>query len=129
MLLGWEADGQVVVHVLIGPGPKARYTPYRFEPDGHWQQHQLDVTYHRSDRTVTYLGDWHSHPRGSSSPSSCDTDTAADISGWHPARTPQPITLILYRRRRRWRPCVHRYRDGTFEPLEIALYDPPAGME
>lgn len=123
MLLGWEGRGHLAVHSLIGPGPGARSSRSRFEPDGEWQLQRVADAYRASGRTVTYLGDWHSHPNGRGEPSARDTATAAAVSRHRAARAPEPVTLILCRERRQWRPCAFRYRGGRLRPLEIEIVD------
>lgn len=63
---GWPATPEVGA---IAAGPRARRARESFEADGAWQEEQLAAAYERSRRTVTYLGDWHSHPRGPARPS------------------------------------------------------------
>lgn len=40
VLLGYEVSNKrmVVVTDVVGPGPRARYSRARFEPDGRWQE-------------------------------------------------------------------------------------------
>jgi integrative and conjugative element protein (TIGR02256 family) len=101
MLLGWHNHGKVAIDATINGGPAALRSRTSFIPDGPWQQQQLAAVYEQSGRTVTYLGDWHSHPRGPARPSGQDRKTAAAIAASEQARAPYPITLIVGRNRRR----------------------------
>lgn len=99
MLLGYrttavDAD-EIVITGVIGPGPAARHAPQRFEPDGPWQQTQLEAAYARSGRVNTYLGDWHTHPAGRPAPSRHDSRCARRIARRAEARAPHPLILIL----------------------------------
>jgi integrative and conjugative element protein (TIGR02256 family) len=94
----------------VGPGPKAIHKPYRFEPDSTWQAARIASAYSKSGRIATYLGDWHSHPRGSSKPSSLDNSTANEISKFAEARALHPLMLILYGQPRSWDIAVYRRR-------------------
>lgn len=101
MLVGWHHHSDVAIDAMIDAGPGALRKRTSFVPDGPWQQRQLETVYAQSGRTVTYLGDWHSHPHGPARPSGQDRETAATIAATEQARTPYPITLILGRNRRR----------------------------
>lgn len=122
MLLGWVTDGQLVVSRLVAAGPGANATRNSFVADGRWQQRELEQIYTASGRTVTYLGDWHSHPHGSRLPSRRDHETASAIAKHIDARAPGPVTVILRRGARGWRPHPYRLRDGTFQRLVLRLY-------
>jgi integrative and conjugative element protein (TIGR02256 family) len=125
MLLGWESDGQLVVSQLVDAGPKMKATRSSFAPDGDWQQRQLEGIYADSGRTVTYLGDWHSHPRGSRRPSGRDQQTATMIAAVEESRTPEPVSIILRKGTRGWQPYGYRQREGRLQPLSIAMYPGP----
>jgi integrative and conjugative element protein (TIGR02256 family) len=131
MLVGWTvATGDVVACASIGPGPRAVFKPDRFEPDGRWQQKELTKIYAASGRTVTYVGDWHSHPRGSGRPSPTDVETAELVAATPESRAPAPVTLVLACRRRRWRAHAYRFTDGVLERMTIEVCAPSApGVE
>ncbi len=121
MLLGWQGEGDagVVVARVLGPGPGATHRRTRFVPDGRWQRGALAEAYERSGRVLRYLGDWHSHPGGGSTPSARDLRTAKKIARRHSARMPTPLTLILAgSTEREWRPRAHRLLDGRLVPVE-----------
>lgn len=104
MLIGYRADqhatSDVAVTGLIGAGPAAERARHRFVPDGPWQYEQLLRVYESSGRISVYLGDWHSHPRGSSRLSPTDLATYRRVAADHDAQTPHPVVLIAARRRR-----------------------------
>jgi integrative and conjugative element protein (TIGR02256 family) len=99
LLLGYWSSGpngeEVLVEDIIGPGPEAQHERRRFTPDAHWQCQQLATAYASSGRITTYLGDWHSHPGGSPTPSRRDRKTARAIAKSPAARAPRPLMLIL----------------------------------
>lgn len=84
-----------VVTDVIGPGPRSTSTTVSFEPDSRWQAEELARIYELRDRRVVYLGDWHTHPGGTSTPSATDRRTLVSIARHAPARCPQPIMAIL----------------------------------
>lgn len=124
MLLGWRNHGKVAIDATIDAGPGALRNRTGFTPDGHWQQQQLAAIYEQSGRTVTYLGDWHSHPHGPARPSGQDRKTAAAIAASEQARTPYPITLILGRNRRRAQFLTRAYihTDGKLRRATLQVH-------
>jgi integrative and conjugative element protein (TIGR02256 family) len=125
MLLGWRQEQAIVVTAQVEAGPCAQRGPQCFMPDGDWQQHRLEEVYEQSGRKVTYLGDWHSHPRGSGHPSPKDRETAAAVAAEPLARASMPVTMILGRRypwRRRWRARPFLYRNGSFRRIRLIVY-------
>lgn len=94
----------------IGPGPKARHRRSRFEPDGAWQAEEIAHAYEESGRTLHYLGDWHSHPKGGGGPSRLDRSTARAIAECDAARAPNPLLLILHGGRVEWSIAPYCYR-------------------
>lgn len=87
--MGYTADNQDVVAThLIGPGPNARHEKYRFEPDGDFQQEELEKVFHESSGRITYLGDWHTHPLGVAALSSIDKHTLEKLLGHLKRRIP-----------------------------------------
>jgi integrative and conjugative element protein (TIGR02256 family) len=99
MLLGYRsrevAEADIVVCCLVSAGPEAKRMPNRFEPDGVWQQERLEKVYEESGRTHTYIGDWHTHPRGGIRPSKTDRDTFARVAAHTETGTRHPVVLII----------------------------------
>ena len=126
MLLGWCRESAIVVAAHIEAGPDAQRGPQSFTPDGDWQQRRLEEAYEQSGRRVTYLGDWHSHPRGSGCPSPKDRETAATVAGDPRARASTPVTMILGHRRlrRQWRARPFLFGDGSFRRIPLIVYAP-----
>src|SRR5664279_5393472 len=69
VLIGYHYGGTVEIAHAIGPGPGASHGRFRFEPDSEWQFEQISLLYEVSGRRLSYLGDWHTHPRGRPAPS------------------------------------------------------------
>ncbi len=86
---------EVVIEGCIGPGPKARHSRYSFKPDSEWQETQIARIYEESGRLCTYLGDWHSHIRGSLAMSWKDRRTLLRIASYPPARAPHPLMALI----------------------------------
>jgi integrative and conjugative element protein (TIGR02256 family) len=85
---------EVVIIKSIGPGPKATHTPKSFVPDYEWQEKEIARIYTESGRYYTYLGDWHSHPKGSGMLSIKDQFALWHIAGSVQARAPVRIPTI-----------------------------------
>lgn len=96
MLLGYEAgNGEAVVTHLIGPGPNAKQSRFRFNPDSDYQQTELETHFRATNGRETYLGDWHTHPRSNSNLSWVDKKTLARIARTPESGTRNPLMAIL----------------------------------
>jgi integrative and conjugative element protein (TIGR02256 family) len=121
VLLGWQ-DGQgmeLVVARIVGPGPRAVHRRTRFSPDDDWQREQIADAYVASGRTVSYLGDWHSHPGGGDTPSRRDERTARRIARSRSARARRPVMLILSGEADTWLPSAHRFTGRRLGRVKI----------
>jgi integrative and conjugative element protein (TIGR02256 family) len=126
MLLGYVSEDCLALMVTdtIGAGPAAIHKRHGFEPDAAWQQHRLSEVYHRSGRITTYLGDWHSHPEGSSVPSREDTRTARRIARHEGSRTTNPLTMIVgANSERKEMATCYRYQRRKLRPVPLRLTD------
>lgn len=94
ILLGHDHGTHTHVAAIIGPGPAATHARFRFAPDNDWQVEQVAAAWHR-DPTLDYLGDWHTHPNGTTHLSGLDTETAQAIAAAPLARQPEPVMLVL----------------------------------
>ncbi len=130
VLLGYispEKKRHAQIVAQIGPGPKAKHRQDRFEPDGEWQAEQIALAYQDSGRIVTYLGDWHSHPLGSGSPSKLDRSTAQAIANTPEARAPNPLMLILFRARYDWQLTGYRRGRRCLKAADLLIPEGVAG--
>lgn len=127
-LLGWREAGEYVVARILGPGPRAKHGFTYFEPDSVWQVARGRETYRASGRTVAYLGDWHTHPRGAPNPSRRDQQTARQIAKDPSFRSPRPLYAIVGRPLRRilprnaWDLAVYMW-DEELVPVDIEIFD------
>ncbi len=126
-LLGWREEDQYVVSRVLGPGPDAKHGFGSFEPDGRWQSEQGAETYRESGRTIAYLGDWHTHPRGAPVPSQQDRKTAKMIAEDPDFRSLEPLYAIVGKRgrpwARKWKLVVYRQIDGELVEIELCVKD------
>jgi integrative and conjugative element protein (TIGR02256 family) len=126
VLLGYRyPSGREPTRVVrqIGPGPKAMHRRHRFEPDGKWQDEEIARAYEASGRTLTYLGDWHSHPGGGGRPSGLDRSTARTIAEFKAARASQPLFMILHGGRSEWSLAPYRYRRRRLGRARLRILD------
>jgi integrative and conjugative element protein (TIGR02256 family) len=124
VLLGYRPPScrrTLYISEVVGPGPRASHRRHRFEPDGAWQASAIAAAYERSSRTVTYLGDWHSHPRGSGRPSALDRATARKIARSPEARAPRPLLVILFGEPEHWRLAARRHRRRRLRPVRVLV--------
>jgi len=104
MFMGYVADnGEVIVQTLIGPGPGAKHGMHHFEPDSTYQQRQLEKHFLASDGCMTYLGDWHTHPLGTTELSSTDKHTLANIAATPSSKVAHPVMGVLAGSAENWR--------------------------
>lgn len=95
VIVGYVAEnGDPVVFGAVGPGPAAVHRHQRFTPDHEWQCQQLDHIFEKSSETLVYVGDWHTHPDGSSRMSWLDHRTLRAIANHRQAKTSSPLMLI-----------------------------------
>lgn len=110
MLLGYNADnGDTVATTIIGPGPRAKHRRFGFVPDPDYQQSLLEAHFYATNGRETYLGDWHTHPGGSPSPSYIDKRTLARIASTESSGTRHPIMVILGGETGSWRVGAVRF--------------------
>jgi len=84
-------------HILqaIGPGPKAIHKEFSFKPDDDFHEKQMASVFNSTNGTVTYLGEWHTHPTSAAYLSDRDKKTLKDIAFYKPSQLPQPLMLII----------------------------------
>lgn len=95
VLIGYDAGNGLVVTGITGPGPEAIHESHAYTPDYAYQDAEIGRVYRESGRRHTYLGDWHSHPDGSTTLSSKDKLTLRTIARYRPARASAPIMGIF----------------------------------
>lgn len=79
VLFGYRDDESLVITEATGPGPRARHRRTWFEPDTAYCQAQLSIVYQRTGGAVSYLGEWHTHPCGSTRPSQQDLKSCSPL--------------------------------------------------
>ena len=93
-LFGYEAGDDLVIHHALPPGPRAQHRRTRFIPNSEDTQDDIDRIFESSLGALSYLGEWHSHPRGSSKPSRVDQQGAARVAGGPETDVASPVVLI-----------------------------------
>ena len=93
ILLGRPTNTGATVDAVVGPGPDATHARHSFTPDSEWQAAQVALAW-RQDPGLHYLGDWHTHPGGTTRFSALDHDTAKTIAAYTAARQPEPFMLV-----------------------------------
>ena len=123
ILLGAGTGDCIKVRHVVGPGPKATHERYRFLPDAEWQAAQVTNLWNE-DRTITYLGDWHTHPEGTTRFSDLDEQTARDIASYDAARQPNPVMVVLaLGRSGKAEAAAVRLSRGHLAPAQIRVLD------
>jgi integrative and conjugative element protein (TIGR02256 family) len=126
MLVGYRtdngADADLVITDVIPAGPRAVRERVRFAPDGEWQQRRLEELYEESGRVTTFLGDWHTHPRGGVRPSRVDRRTFRTVAKEKGARAPFPLMLIVGLWQG-WRQVGAHVVDAKGRPREVTIVE------
>jgi integrative and conjugative element protein (TIGR02256 family) len=125
VLLGWSPHPDaVVISRVIGPGPRACHRAASFEPDAAWQEERLEQAYEQAGRRLHYLGDWHTHPRGTVRLSRTDRATLQRIANHPDARSARPVMAVLAGGPL-WHAVVHQYirRRGTPRHLALQVWE------
>lgn len=128
-LLGWRSDTEVVVRHVLGPGPNAEHGFSHFEPDAAWQGARGRQIYAESGRTIAYVGDWHTHPRGRPTPSRQDRKVMRAIAADTGFRAPNPLSVIVGRaladsfRRRPVLPVAYVWDGTDLVPIRFERFD------
>ena len=95
ILLGYRANNlELVITDIIGPGSRAIHKNTAFEPDQTFHENEIARLYKESDHTITYLGDWHTHPNSYPYLSNQDKSTIKKIALYENARVGNPLMLI-----------------------------------
>jgi len=125
VFMGYEADGGVVVTDLIDAGPDALRSPTSFAPDAAFQLEEIGRIYAQSGRVHTYIGDWHTHPEGSSMHSFIDRAAMREVARSREARCTRPLMFILGGDES-WSGIAWRYEPGRWwgrvVPMIAELY-------
>lgn len=94
VLLGTVSRAGVHVTEVVGPGPGAVHRTTSFEPDADWQAQQVARLW-AAGQQLTYLGDWHTHPNGSTALSALDRGAMRTIAASPDAQQTRPVMLVL----------------------------------
>ena len=95
MLLGYWQGQEVVISKASKPGPAAQRGSTWFRPDHGWDTEHIAKVYASSGRTITYLGDWHTHPGATPTPSRTDRKTMKAVRREQAARQTRPLMVIV----------------------------------
>lgn len=127
VLIGyWANENTAVITSIVGPGPNAVHRPTSFVPDQDYHVREIERIYAVSNRTETYLGDWHSHPQAAAYLSGQDKITLRKIARYKPARLPKPLMLILGTAKmefRIWYCQKNRWIGSIYPECSHILYD------
>jgi integrative and conjugative element protein (TIGR02256 family) len=117
-----------VISSVIGPGPRASHRATSFTPDAAWQEEQLAEVYEQAGRRLHYLGDWHTHPRGTVRLSGTDRATLRRIADHPDARAPHPVMALLAGGPL-WQVAVRQHvrRRAAPRHLMLEVWEPPSG--
>ena len=131
ILMGYWAEADVVITHAVGPGPNATHGKISFIPDAQYQEGEVARIYEESGRLSTYLGDWHTHPRGSTRMSRRDRRTLRRIASSTEARCPKPLMALCAGGKKKWLMGVWVFKKAGYlvkllgydlAPLRVIFY-------
>ena len=118
ILLGYwgESHRDIVITHCTGPGPGAHHGFNYFEADNDFCQQELNRIFRDFFGYVSYLGDWHTHPWGSVSPSFPDFETMKKVAADLEIGVHVPLLLIFRQR------LLRKVSLGSFLMIEDKFY-------
>jgi integrative and conjugative element protein (TIGR02256 family) len=111
-LLGYWTDDQEDVFVTHATPPGPRGLPWGVRISGYGHRERFDVAWTASGGHVTFLGDWHTHPGGETTPSERDLRAMQKLADGDSFGTPEPLIAIVSTPRWPW--SRSRRRVGFF---------------
>ncbi|UTW02813.1 Mov34/MPN/PAD-1 family protein [Amphritea atlantica] len=126
VLMGYTgSNGDVVVTYLIPCGENSVHKRMSFEPDQEFQLQKISKIYTESSGNITYLGDWHSHPKSTSELSSADKRTLTKVALTKASKCPYPVMMIFAEIPSRWTVNVVRFVKGrrSIWPFSYCNYE------
>jgi integrative and conjugative element protein (TIGR02256 family) len=121
-LLGWWSDDGCELFVTHATPPASRGTPFGVTISGRGHRPLFDAAWDASGGTVTFLGDWHTHPGGPAALSERDRKAMRQLSSDPDFGTSQPLIAIVATSRWPWsrtEPTIRFYVGTSDEPREF----------
>lgn len=117
VFMGYQAENNdLVVTDLIDSGNKAKHRKFSFYPDQEYQLEQIARIYQNANGTITYLGDWHTHPNSKPDLSLLDKRTLTKIALLPESKNTQPIMAILGGIPTKWTLNTVQFISGSSKP-------------
>lgn len=98
ILLGFRRDTHLHVAMATPPGPRDRRSKHYFYRDVEFHAHIALSEWAKTDRTMDYVGEWHTHPDDYPQPSSLDLQEWRRIC----QRRKEPMVFIIQGILGRW---------------------------
>ena len=120
VLMGYWSSNEAIITGIIYGGPSAIRAKMSFIPDHTYQKISIAEWYKKSERTETYLGDWHTHPNANAYLSIIDKQTFRKIANYKQARLTNPIMIVLGTRPNEIKAWVYKKSNIFFNSFVIA---------
>jgi integrative and conjugative element protein (TIGR02256 family) len=98
ILLGFRREAHLHVASATPPGPQDRRSRYHFRRDVAFHSQIALLEWTKSQETMDYLGEWHTHPERDPRPSKLDLREWRQICGCHK----EPMVFLIQGISRRW---------------------------
>jgi len=116
VFMGYRAENDdIVVTDLIDSGEGAKHKYYKFSPDQDYQLRKIADIYKKSGGTITYIGDWHTHPNSDPELSWIDKRTLTKIALTKESQNTHPIMMVLGGKPEKWTLNSVQFISGEFQ--------------
>ncbi|MCW9023076.1 MAG: Mov34/MPN/PAD-1 family protein [Gammaproteobacteria bacterium] len=111
--MGYVADNHdVIITDMIDAGVNAIHKKISFTPDQEYQLKEMEDIYYNSEGMTNYLGDWHTHPNGTTNLSLKDKKTLTRIGITPESQNSYPIMVILASQPSEWTMSAVQFVSG-----------------
>lgn len=93
-LLGYWSEDRATIVVTHGTPPAVRGTAFGITISGKGHRRRFDEAWACSNGHVTFIGDWHTHPGGPTTPSATDHRAMRQLYEDRDYGTPEPLIAI-----------------------------------
>ena len=93
-LLGYWTEDRSTIIVTHGTPPAARGSAFGITISGRGHRGRFDEAWASTNGKVTFIGDWHTHPGGPTTPSSTDRRAMRQLAKDGDYGTPEPLIAI-----------------------------------
>lgn len=125
LILGYYDEfGDIAVTNISTAGGKSVHGDFEYIPDYEYDQKITEEIFEKSKGVIRYLGDWHTHPFGTTDMSEKDKSTLKKIAHYKESQLTAPLMMIIG-----LHPveiAIWSYGSGEFRKFNINFYKAPS---